>query len=47
MFGISPQLDCAGRVLELDAPRVMGIVDVTTDSLAGGEHVMAGSKALP
>ena len=39
MFDISPRLDCAGRILALDHPRVMGIVNVTPDSFAdGGEH---------
>jgi dihydropteroate synthase len=39
MFDTTPQLDCAGRVLRLDVPRVMGIVNVTPDSFAdGGEH---------
>lgn len=39
MFDISPQLDCAGRVLALDRPRVMGIVNVTPDSFSdGGLH---------
>jgi dihydropteroate synthase len=39
MFDTSPQLDCAGRILRLDAPRVMGIVNVTPDSFAdGGRH---------
>ena len=39
MFDASPQLDCAGRILRLDVPRVMGIVNVTPDSFAdGGEH---------
>ncbi|MFT3896637.1 MAG: dihydropteroate synthase [Thermomonas sp.] len=39
MFDTSPQLDCNGRVLKLDVPRVMGIVNVTPDSFAdGGEH---------
>jgi dihydropteroate synthase len=39
MFDIVPQLDCAGRVLRLDRPRVMGIVNVTPDSFAdGGQH---------
>lgn len=40
MFDISPQLDCAGHVLTLDRPRVMGIVNVTPDSFSdGGEHL--------
>lgn len=39
MFDVSPQLDCAGRALILDRPRVMGIVNVTPDSFSdGGEH---------
>src|SRR5690606_6952683 len=39
MFDLSPQLDCAGRILKLDAPRVMGIVNVTPDSFSdGGAH---------
>lgn len=39
MFDITPQLDCAGRVLKLDRPRVLGIVNVTPDSFSdGGEH---------
>ncbi len=39
MFDLSLQLDCAGRVLVLDRPRVMGIVNVTPDSFSdGGEH---------
>lgn len=35
MFDTSPQLDCAGRLLKLDRPRVMGIVNVTPDSFSG------------
>jgi len=39
VFDISPQLDCAGRVLVLDRTRVMGIVNVTPDSFSdGGLH---------
>ena len=39
MFDIVPQLDCAGRIVKLDRPRVMGIVNVTPDSFAdGGQH---------
>ena len=39
MFDTAPQLDCAGRVLRLDVPRVMGIVNVTPDSFSdGGAH---------
>ncbi len=39
MFDLSPQLDCAGRILKLDRPRVLGIVNVTPDSFSdAGEH---------
>lgn len=39
MFDLSPQLDCGGRKLRLDRPRIMGIVNVTPDSFSdGGEH---------
>lgn len=39
MFDTSVQLDCAGRLLRLDRPRVMGIVNVTPDSFSdGGAH---------
>src|SRR3546814_1125456 len=39
MFDTTPQLDCAGRILKLDRPRVLGIINVTTASFSdGGEH---------
>jgi dihydropteroate synthase len=39
VFDIVPRLDCAGRVLVLDRPRIMGIVNVTPDSFSdGGLH---------
>ncbi len=39
MFDTFPQLDCNGRLLPLDRPRVMGIVNVTPDSFSdGGAH---------
>ena len=39
MFDTSPRLDCAGRIVKLDRPRIMGIVNVTPDSFSdGGEH---------
>jgi dihydropteroate synthase len=39
MFDLTPKLDCAGRELVLDRPRVMGIVNVTPDSFSdGGSH---------
>ncbi|HEY5973083.1 MAG TPA: dihydropteroate synthase [Pseudoxanthomonas sp.] len=39
MFDTTPQLDCAGRILKLDRPQVMGIINVTPDSFSdGGAH---------
>lgn len=38
MFDLVPQLDCAGRVLRLDRPQVLGIVNVTPDSFSDGGH---------
>lgn len=39
MFQTCPVLDCNGRELALDRPRVMGIVNVTPDSFSdGGAH---------
>ena len=41
MFDLSPTLDCAGRMLRLDRPRLIGIVNVTPDSFSdGGEHAV-------
>ncbi|MDX1550271.1 MAG: dihydropteroate synthase, partial [Lysobacter spongiicola] len=42
MFDVSPTLDCNGRPLVLDRPRVMGIVNTTPDSFSdGGLHESA------
>ena len=39
MFDTVRTLDCAGRLLRLDRPQVMGIVNVTPDSFSdGGQH---------
>lgn len=35
MFDTARLLDCAGRTLKLDRPRIMGIVNVTPDSFSG------------
>ena len=44
MFSTTPTLDCAGKPLELDRPRIMGIVNATPDSFSdGGQH--AGVEA--
>ena len=34
----APVLDCAGRLLRLDRPRVVGILNVTPDSFSDGGH---------
>ena len=47
MFDTSPQLDCNGRVLKLDQPRVMGIVNVTPDSFSDGGALQPVSITLP
>lgn len=42
MFDTVLRLDCGGRALALDRPRVMGIVNVTPDSFSdGGDHATA------
>ncbi len=39
MFDLSPQLDCAGRIVKIDRPRIMGILNVTPDSFSDhGAH---------
>ena len=35
MFDTNPTLDCAGRALKLDRPRVCGILNLTGDSFSG------------
>jgi dihydropteroate synthase len=44
MFDTTPTLDCAGRVLKLDRPRVCGVLNLTGDSFSGdglGDDVRA------
>jgi dihydropteroate synthase len=36
MFDTTPQLNCAGKILSFDVPRIMGIVNVTPDSFSDG-----------
>ena len=44
MFDTVATLECGGRRLRLDRPRVMGIVNVTPDSFSdGGAHFDAGA----
>jgi dihydropteroate synthase len=35
MFDTTPGLDCAGRVLKLDRPRICGVLNLTGDSFSG------------
>jgi dihydropteroate synthase len=35
MFDTTPTLDCAGRPLKLDRPRVCGVLNLTSDSFSG------------
>jgi len=35
MFDTTPALDCAGRLLKLDRPRIAGIINLTLDSFSG------------
>ena len=46
MFDTTPQLNCAGRVLRLDGPQVMGIVNVTPDSFSDGGHYTTVDAAV-
>ena len=44
MFDLVRTLDCAGRELRLDRPRVAGIINVTPDSFSdGGQHFDAAA----
>ena len=40
----TPALNCAGRVLTLDRPRVMGILNVTPDSFSDGGALYRGAN---
>jgi dihydropteroate synthase len=44
MFDLTRIIDCAGRPLALDRPRIVGIINVTPDSFSdGGAHVDASA----
>src|SRR5215468_8222032 len=46
MFDFVRTLDCAGRELQLDRPRIAGIINVTPDSFSdGGEHFTASAAS--
>lgn len=42
----SHQLDCAGRIVYLNRPRIMGILNVTPDSFSDGGHWLGQSEAV-
>src|SRR6478752_6158477 len=46
MFDTTPSIDCAGRKLLLDRPRVMGIVNVTPDSFSDGGALATADDAV-
>jgi dihydropteroate synthase len=40
------RLDCAGKILDLNRPVVMGVLNVTPDSLSDGGHYLHLTDAL-
>jgi dihydropteroate synthase len=46
MFNLIQTLDCAGRPLELDRPRIAGIVNVTPDSFSDGGQFLDPARAI-
>lgn len=46
MFDLTPTLDCAGRPLALDRPRIAGIVNVTADSFSDGGRFLDPQQAV-
>jgi len=42
----SRKLDCAGRIVDLDRPRIMGILNVTPDSFSDGGQWLGQSEAV-
>ena len=46
MFDLARTLDCAGRSLRLDRPRIAGIVNVTPDSFSDGGQHLATAAAI-
>ena len=40
------ELDCAGRIVKLDRPRIMGILNVTPDSFSDGGRWLGKSEAV-
>ena len=46
MFDLTPTLDCAGRLLALDKPRIAGIVNITSDSFSDGGKFLDPQRAI-
>jgi dihydropteroate synthase len=46
MTGAAYQLDCAGKVLDLTRPQVMGILNITPDSFSDGGFFLSPVAAL-
>jgi len=46
MFDLSPTIDCRGRLLRLDQPRIAGIVNVTPDSFSDGGAFLDPQRAI-
>ncbi len=46
MFDLSRTLDCAGRELRLDQPRIAGIVNITPDSFSDGGKFFDAQRAI-
>src|ERR1700722_11717391 len=46
MFDITRVIDCAGRPLTLDRPRIAGIINVTPDSFSDGGAYIDAAAAI-
>lgn len=46
MFDTALQLDCSGRILNLERPRICGILNVTPDSFSDGGHFVTQKAAI-
>ena len=40
------QLDCAGKILDLSRPQVMGVLNITPDSFSDGGDFFSPEKAV-
>jgi len=46
MNPVSRELDCAGRIVTLDRPRIMGVLNVTPDSFSDGGKWLGADAAI-